>query len=136
MPHNFRIWYQWPKALNESQVSYTQIEKKISVIVLGCGKLHQFIFVKKITIETDHKLLEAMLKRITQGWCFTKTVFWIFLDSFNTDVEAHVAMFIENFPRRDCKRKRPVKPRVGQGLMWIQSPHSKSFQKFKYVWWI
>jgi len=44
------------KALSEIQSRWAQIEKEAYAIVWGCEWFHQFIYGRKITIESDHKL--------------------------------------------------------------------------------
>ena len=51
------------KALTETQMRYAQIEKEMLAIVFGCVKFHQYIFGKTITVQTDHKLLESIMKK-------------------------------------------------------------------------
>ena len=42
---------------------YAQIEKETLAIVFGCVKFHQYIFGKIITVQTDHKTLESIMKK-------------------------------------------------------------------------
>ena len=51
------------KALTETQKKYAQIEKEMLGIVFGCTKFHDFIFGKTVTVETDHKPIEAIYKK-------------------------------------------------------------------------
>ena len=51
------------KALTETQMRYAQIEKEMLAIVFGCVKFHQYIFGKTITVQTDHKPLESIMKK-------------------------------------------------------------------------
>jgi len=48
------------KAMNETQQNYAQIEKELLAIVFGCKRFHQYIYGKRVVIETDHKPLEAI----------------------------------------------------------------------------
>ena len=50
-------------ALTETQKKYAQIEKEMLGIVFGCTKFHDFIFGKTVTVETDHKPIEAIYKK-------------------------------------------------------------------------
>ena len=52
------------KALTDSQQNYAQIEKEILAVVFGCTRFHEYIYgMPTVEVETDHKPLEAILKR-------------------------------------------------------------------------
>ena len=51
------------KTLTETQKKYAQIEKEMLGIVFGCSKFHDVIFGKTVTVETDHKPIEAIYKK-------------------------------------------------------------------------
>ncbi|XP_033731071.1 uncharacterized protein K02A2.6-like [Pecten maximus] len=51
------------RALTETQQRYAQIEKETLAIVFGCTKYHQFIFGREVTIESDHKPLQAIFRK-------------------------------------------------------------------------
>jgi hypothetical protein len=51
------------RSLNQAEKNYAQIEKELLAIVFGCKKYHQYIYGKPVTIETDHKPLEYLLKK-------------------------------------------------------------------------
>ena len=52
------------KALTEYQQRYSQIEKEMLAIVFGCEKFREYLCgQEKITVETDHKPLESILKK-------------------------------------------------------------------------
>ena len=52
------------KALTKSQQNYAQIEKEMLAIVFGCTRFHEYIYgMPQVEIETDHKPLEAILKK-------------------------------------------------------------------------
>ncbi|CAI6376903.1 unnamed protein product [Macrosiphum euphorbiae] len=51
------------KALTEVQSRWAQIEKETYTIVWGCERFHQFIYGRKIIIESDHKPLEYIFKK-------------------------------------------------------------------------
>ena len=50
-------------ALTSTQAKYAQIEKECLAILYGCRKFHQYLYGKKITVQTDHKPLEAIFKK-------------------------------------------------------------------------
>lgn len=49
--------------MNETQQNYAQIEKELLAVVFGCKRFHQYIYGKHVTIETDHKPLEAIYNK-------------------------------------------------------------------------
>ena len=52
------------RALTTCQQLYAQIEKEMLAIAFGCTRFHQYIFgMPTIEVETDHKPLEAILKK-------------------------------------------------------------------------
>lgn len=50
-------------ALSPAQLNYPQIEKEATAIKFGCKKFHQYIYGKKLKVETDHKPLETIFKK-------------------------------------------------------------------------
>ena len=51
------------KALSAAQRNYAQIEKEMAAIAFGAEKFHQYLYGKKVLVETDHKPLEAICKK-------------------------------------------------------------------------
>ena len=52
------------KALTEvEQQRYSNIEREALGVVLGLERFHYFIYGKKCTVHTDHKPLEAIVKK-------------------------------------------------------------------------
>ena len=51
------------KSLNPTEVNYAQIEKEMYGIVFGCKRFHQYIYGRKIVVETDHKPLIPIFKK-------------------------------------------------------------------------
>lgn len=51
------------KALTSAQQNYPQIEKEALAIKTACTKFHEYIYGKKLTVETDHKPLESIFKK-------------------------------------------------------------------------
>ena len=52
------------RALTPTEQRYTQLEKEMLAIVFGCTKFHKLIYGKdEVTIESDHKPLESLLKK-------------------------------------------------------------------------
>ena len=51
------------RALTETETRYAQIEKEMLAIVYALEKFNQFTFGRKITVHSDHKPLEVILKK-------------------------------------------------------------------------
>ena len=51
------------RALTETEKRYAQIEKEALAIVFACNKFHQYIYGKKVLVESDHKPLETIFKK-------------------------------------------------------------------------
>ena len=51
------------KALDSTQSNYAVIEKELLAICFGCVKLHDYVYGKHITVQTDHKPLVAILSK-------------------------------------------------------------------------
>lgn len=51
------------KALTESQQRYSQLEKEALAIKFGCEKFHQYVWGKKLVVESDHKPLETIFQK-------------------------------------------------------------------------
>ena len=53
------------RSLSKSEKNYGQIEKEMLAIACGCEKFHDYIYGRSdITVETDHKPLEALYKKL------------------------------------------------------------------------
>ena len=50
-------------SLSKSEKNYVAIELECLAIVFACQKFHQYIFGKKVHIETDHKPLEIIVRK-------------------------------------------------------------------------
>ena len=51
------------KALNETQQRYAQIEKECYAILFACEKFHEYIYGRQVTVQSDHKPLESIMKK-------------------------------------------------------------------------
>ena len=51
------------KSLNDSQRAYAQIEKELLAIVFGCEKFHEYLYGRHVIVESDHKPIEAIMKK-------------------------------------------------------------------------
>ena len=51
------------RALSDAETRYAQIEKELLSVVFGLEKFHQYTYGRKVTIQTDHKPLEAIDKK-------------------------------------------------------------------------
>ncbi|CAG2214759.1 unnamed protein product [Mytilus edulis] len=48
------------RALTQTQQRYPQIEKETLAIVYGCNKFHEYVYGRRVQIETDHKPLQSI----------------------------------------------------------------------------
>ena len=46
--------------MNATQQNYAQIEKELLAVLFACKRFHQYIYGKKMVVESDHKPLEAI----------------------------------------------------------------------------
>lgn len=51
------------RALTETQQRYAQIEKEMAAICFGLNKFHEYVYGKKVTVETDHQPLISIFKK-------------------------------------------------------------------------
>lgn len=51
------------RTMTETQQKYAQIEKELLAICFGVDKFHQYIYGRKVTVETDHKPLVPIFKK-------------------------------------------------------------------------
>ena len=51
------------RTLTDTEKRYAQIEKELLAIVYACERFHQYIYGRTVEVETDHKLLETILKK-------------------------------------------------------------------------
>ena len=51
------------KSLTLSEVQYAQIEKEMLAIFFGCKRFHQYLYGRKVKVETDHKPLVPIFKK-------------------------------------------------------------------------
>ena len=51
------------KALSETQQWYAQIEKECLAVLFSIKRFHQYVYGKKVTVESDHKPLESIFKK-------------------------------------------------------------------------
>lgn len=61
LQNNLPIIYA-SKSLTDAQKKYAQIEKEALGIAFGCHRFHQYIFGRKVQVETDHRPLESIFK--------------------------------------------------------------------------
>ena len=55
------------RALTDTQRGYAQIEKELLAIVFACQKFHDYIYGKKVQVETDHKpLVNIFMKPLNE----------------------------------------------------------------------
>lgn len=51
------------RSLTAAEKNYAQIEKELLAIVFACNKFHQYIYGKQVEVQSDHKPLEAIIKK-------------------------------------------------------------------------
>ena len=51
------------RALTETEIKYAQIEKELLAVTFACKKFNDYIYGRKVVIETDHKPLITILKK-------------------------------------------------------------------------
>ena len=51
------------RALNDTEQNYAQIEKEMLAILFGLSKFERFTLGKEVTVESDHKPLEAIVRK-------------------------------------------------------------------------
>ena len=51
------------RALTVPEKNYAQVEKELLSIVHACERFDQYLFGREVTVETDHKPLEAIIKK-------------------------------------------------------------------------
>uniref|UniRef100_A0A674NI52 Gypsy retrotransposon integrase-like protein 1 n=1 Tax=Takifugu rubripes TaxID=31033 RepID=A0A674NI52_TAKRU len=52
------------KSLSDSEVNYAQIEKELYAILFGCKRFHQYVYGRHTIVESDHKPLESIMKKL------------------------------------------------------------------------
>lgn len=51
------------RSLTKAELNYPQIEKEALAIRFACLKFHEYVYGKRLTVETDHKPLESIFKK-------------------------------------------------------------------------
>ena len=51
------------RALTDAETRYAQIEKELLAIVFACIKFHQYIYGRRVVVQSDHKPLEAIFQK-------------------------------------------------------------------------
>jgi transposase InsO family protein len=51
------------KSLNATEENYAQIEKELYAILFGCRRFHQYLYGHQVTVQSDHKPLESIMKK-------------------------------------------------------------------------
>ena len=50
------------RTLDASKQNWAPIEREMLAIVHGCKRFHQYLCGRRMTVESDHRLLEAIMK--------------------------------------------------------------------------
>ncbi|XP_028407548.1 uncharacterized protein K02A2.6-like [Dendronephthya gigantea] len=51
------------RSLTKTEQNYAQIEKELLAVTFACNKFHDYIMGKNVTVESDHKPLEIIMKK-------------------------------------------------------------------------
>jgi hypothetical protein len=51
------------RSMTETETRYANIEKELLAILFGLARFHQYIYGKHVIVESDHKPLEAIIKK-------------------------------------------------------------------------
>ena len=51
------------RSLTETERKYTQIEKELLAVTFGCERFHQYIYAKRVMVETDHRPLTSIISK-------------------------------------------------------------------------
>jgi hypothetical protein len=51
------------RSLNKAERNYDQIEKELLAVVFGCTLLRQFVYGKRVHVQSDHKPLESLFRK-------------------------------------------------------------------------
>ena len=51
------------RSLRDTEQNYAQIEKEMLAIVYGCERFDQYLYGKEVSVESDHKPLETIMKK-------------------------------------------------------------------------
>lgn len=51
------------KLLKSTEQKYAQIEKELYAVLYGCKRFHEYLYGRNITVESDHKPLENILRK-------------------------------------------------------------------------
>ena len=75
------------RALTKTQQNYAQIEKETLALVFGCTKFHQYIYGRKVHVETDHKPLQSIFSKPLQNAPARLQRFLLQLQKYDLDVK-------------------------------------------------
>ena len=73
------------RALSEAETRYTSIDKEMLAIVLALEKWHQHTFGRHVTVNSDHKPLESITKKLLDR--IPKRLQWILMRALPFDIE-------------------------------------------------
>ena len=90
------------RALTDTETRYAQIEKEMLAIVFSLKKFHQYTFGQPVTVRSDHKPLESILKKPLSSTPRWLQGMMMRLQKYNIDVhyECGAKMYIANLLSR------------------------------------
>ena len=56
------------RSMTSAQKNYAVIEKELLAVLFGCERFHHYIYGNKITVMSDHKPLENIMKECYYGY--------------------------------------------------------------------
>lgn len=98
-------------ALSPAQLNYPQIEKEATAIKFGCKKFHQYIYGKRLKVESDHKPLEIIFKKPlnTAPPRLQRIIFDVMQYSPIVEYKKGKELFLADALSRDCATERDLK---------------------------
>lgn len=51
------------KLLSDTEKNYAQIEKELYAVLYGCKRFHEYLYRRHVTVESDHKTLQTILRK-------------------------------------------------------------------------
>lgn len=98
------------RSLTKAELNYPQIEKEALAIKFACKKYHEYVYGKKVTVETDHKPLESIFKKPISN--APPRLQRILLDiapySPNVIYKKGETMYLADTLSRDCDNDKPL----------------------------
>lgn len=94
------------RSLTLTEQNYCQLEKEMLAIVYGCVKMHQYVYGRKVFVETDHKPLETLFKKPLYKVPARLQRMMLAVQGYNLDVKYKPGreMYIADTLSRSCNK--------------------------------